>query len=178
MPQDLEYEKNNVAYDEQYSEETGGGIKCKNYELCNTVLPNWWYECKQHYICTNCDILFGTWGHGENAHYGKGELEFVDNFECPICLENKRCVSQPRCEHFVCIECFKRCYFLQDVNYPDFPYSSEIEDEYNENPDDPKWKIEYHLINKWSEECDEVEYSNMEKYSSEEYLRVCPLCRK
>ena len=177
MPRDLEYEKNNVGFCE-CNQEDGDGIKCKNYELCESVLPNWWYECKGHYICTNCDILFGTWGHGKNAHYGKGELTFVNNLECPICLENSRCVSQPRCEHFACLECFKRCHFLQDVDHPDFPYDSEIEQEYDENQDDPKWEIEYPLINVWNEQCNELEYSNMEKHSREEYLRVCPLCRK
>ena len=36
MDRDIEYENNNIAYD--YSEEDGG-IKCKNYELCDVLLP-------------------------------------------------------------------------------------------------------------------------------------------
>jgi hypothetical protein len=177
MHRDLEYEKNNIGYDYQYPE---GGIKCKNYELCNTVLPDWWYECKGHYICTNCDILFGTWGHGENTHYGKGELIFSNNLECPICLQNKRCVSQPRCEHFACLNCFKRCYFLDqsDDGAPEFPYDSEIEEEYNENPDDPKWDINYPLIEEYNEMWNAWDDAKREKYDNENYLRVCPLCRK
>jgi len=177
MHRDLEYEKNNIGYDYQYPE---GRIKCKNYELCNTVLPDWWYECKGHYICTNCDILFGTWGHGENTHYGKGELIFSNNLECPICLQNKRCVSQPRCEHFACLNCFKRCYFLDqsDDGAPEFPYDSEIEEEYNENPDDPKWDINYPLIEEYNEMWNEWDDTKREKYDNEKYLRVCPLCRK
>jgi len=39
MKRDLDYEKNNVAYDEQCTEEDGGGIKCKNFILCSSVLP-------------------------------------------------------------------------------------------------------------------------------------------
>jgi len=42
---DIEYETNNIAYYFQ-STDDGGGIKCKNYELCETVLPKWWFECK------------------------------------------------------------------------------------------------------------------------------------
>lgn len=179
MTRDLDYEKNNVGYDIQFPKEEGGGIKCKNYELCDAILPPWWYDCKGHYICTNCDILFGTWGHGENAHYGKGVLQFADNLECPICLETKRCVSQPRCDHFACINCFKRCHFVNrdDDDYPDFPYP-EIEEEYDEDPDNPKWDVEYPLIKLYHEEWDKIEEDKMKNYTNEEYLRCCPLCRK
>ena len=57
MGRDLEYEQENIAYDEQNPREIGGGIKCKNYVMCEGVLPTWWYECKGKYLCTNCDIL-------------------------------------------------------------------------------------------------------------------------
>ena len=107
MERDLEYENNNIGYDDQYTEEDGGGIKCKNYELCKSVLPKWWYDCKGKYLCINCDMMFGTWG----SQTGKGILEINDNLECPICLEVKRGISQPRCEHTLCIDCFKKCYY-------------------------------------------------------------------
>lgn len=102
MVRDLEYEKNNKINDY---------IKCKNYELCNATLPNWWYECKGNYLCINCHMLFGTWGSGVNRHTGKGILPISDNLECPICLNIKRAISQPNCEHTVCIDCFKRCQY-------------------------------------------------------------------
>lgn len=79
MKRDFEYEKNNIAYDEQYPE---GGIKCKNYELCGAVLPEWWFECKCSYLCTNCDML-----------YLGSTLEIKDNLECVICFEIKRSVT-------------------------------------------------------------------------------------
>ena len=85
MNRDIEYEENNIAYDEQHPEDGDGGIKCMNYELCETVLPKWCFEYKGNYLCTNCHMLFGTWG---KSHTGK--LEISDNLECPICLENKR----------------------------------------------------------------------------------------
>ncbi len=40
---DTKYEQENVGYDWQYPE---GGIKCKNYELCDEILPTWLYNCK------------------------------------------------------------------------------------------------------------------------------------
>jgi hypothetical protein len=24
--------------------------QCKNYEICDTILPDWWYECKGSYL--------------------------------------------------------------------------------------------------------------------------------
>lgn len=111
---DTEYE-NNIAYDWQHTEEDGGGLKCKNYELCESVLPSWWFECKGNYLCTTCHMLFGTWKcQGQEYKTGKGILEISDNLECPICLENKRGISQPNCKHTLCIDCFKRCHYGKD----------------------------------------------------------------
>ena len=87
---DFEYEKNNIGYDWQYPQETGGGIKCKNYEICEAVLPLWWFDCKGNYLCTNCDCMFGTWSNPKAGIFktGKGVLPVVNNVECPICLEH------------------------------------------------------------------------------------------
>ena len=176
MERDLEYENNNIAYDWQYTEEVGGGIKCKNYELCEAVLPKWWFECKGNYLCINCHMLFGTWG---GSHTGKGILEISDNLECSICLENKRSITQPNCEHTVCIKCFKRCYYGDDntENEPKFPYPY-IEDEYYEDQDNQKWDTDYPLIKIYNEEWDKWDDEKNQKYENEENLRKCPLCRK
>jgi len=105
----MEYESNNVGFDEQYP--GGGGIKCKNYELCEAVLPTWWWDCKNNYLCTNCHTLFGAWtaSTGER-HTGKGVLNVADNIDCPVCLQTKRGISYPRCDHMVCFDCFKQCH--------------------------------------------------------------------
>jgi hypothetical protein len=36
-------------------------LKCNNYEICETRLPDWWFECKGNYLCCNCHCMFGTW---------------------------------------------------------------------------------------------------------------------
>ena len=179
MERDIEYENNNIAYDEQYSEEAGGGIKCKNYELCEAVLPKWWFECKGHYLCINCHMMFGTWKNEEYGIYktGKGILEISDNLECPICFEINRGISQPNCDHTLCIECFKRCYYGKEFIYPDFPYP-DIEDEYDEDQENPKWNIDYPLIFSYNVEWNRIDNDRQNKYESEKYLRKCPLCRK
>ena len=163
---DYDYENINVIYNPENCQDE---IKCKNYELCNTTLPKWWFECKECYLCTNCDMMFGT--------RGKGILEFND-IECSICFENKRGVSQPNCDHYTCIDCFKRCYYLynDDDGKPEFPYP-EIEEEYYNDQENIKWK-EYPLIDVYNEECDIWDDAKCERYEREEYLRCCPLCRK
>lgn len=164
MSRDYDYEKNNIAFNIQYPKEEGGGIKCKNYELCKEILPKWWFDCKGSYLCTNCHMLFGT---------GKGELDIKNNIECPICLEEKTGVSQPNCDHFLCIHCFRRCYYGEEENYPDFPYNDNILEEWAENPENSKWEKDYPLIKKCIILCEEIL-----RYENEAYLRCCPLCRK
>lgn len=173
---DLEYEKNNKSYD--FCSNSEDGIKCKNYEICNDILPNWWYECKGYYLCTNCHMMFGSWGHGFNKHYGKGILEFKDNIECPICLQVQRCVSQARCNHVVCINCFKRCHYGDKSGEPQFPYDIDIEDEYENDTDNPKWDIEYPLIKIFNENYNKWDDNRMTTYDNEKHLRLCPVCRK
>jgi hypothetical protein len=185
MERDLQYENSNIAYDWQCPE---GGIKCKNYIICESILPKCWFEYKGNYLCTNCHMMFETWGKDKNIidipgfslERSKGILEISDNLECPICLENKLCISQARCDHSLCINCFKRCYYGDESREgePIFPYDKNIEDEYEEDQDNPKWDIDYPLIKIYNEEFNKWDDERIEKYDSEEYLRKCPLCRK
>jgi hypothetical protein len=158
---DLNYERENKGYDDQYPD---GGVKFKNYMVCDTVLPNWWFDCKGCYLCTNCDMLFGT-------------LTVVEDSECPICLERTKCITQPRCEHFVCICCFKRCYYGDESCTLVFPYA-DIEQEYYEDQENPKWIVHYPLIETYEKEYDQWHDEQEGKREREDYLRKCPLCRK
>jgi hypothetical protein len=170
---DLEYENNNIIYNDDFTKEDGGGIKCKNYKLCNAILPKWWFSCKNNYLCINCHIIFGTW----KFNNGKGILEFINNIECPICLEYKESVSQPNCNHFICIDCCKRCYYGDESGEPLFPYP-DIEEEYYDDLDNPKWKIEYPLIDKYEKDYDIWDEDKYINYEKETFLQKCPLCRK
>jgi len=49
---DIDYEFNNIGFDEQYPD---GGIKCKNYINCREILPTWWFDYKETYLCTICN---------------------------------------------------------------------------------------------------------------------------
>ena len=149
-------------------------LKCDNYELCEAKLPDWWFECKGNYLCCNCHCMFGTW----DDKKGKGTLEFYNNLECPICLENTRCVSQPNCDHYACINCFKRCYYGKE--YPNFPYP-EIEGEYYEDIDNnnyennSKYDKYRHGINEYDLLVEKIEDENTTETNIN---NKCPLCRK
>jgi len=121
-------------------------------------------------------MSFGSWTSCGKEYIGKGSLQFYDNLECPICLENKRCVSQPRCNHSTCISCFKRCYYGKE--YPSFPYP-ELEEEYyddienNNYVNNSKWNIYRHNIDEY-----ELLYDKIENENANKNLKKCPLCRK
>ena len=67
-------------------------------------------------------MSFGTWSENTGKlHSGKGKLEIRDNLEYPVCLEVKRWISNPNCDHTMCIDCFKRCYYDSDNNHPRCP---------------------------------------------------------
>ena len=136
-------------------------MKCMNLELCegeSTCLRN-------PNLCINCDMMFGK------------SLIFKDDVECPICLESKRGLTQPKCEHEICVECFKNCYY-GIYNETDFPYSNEIEEQYDEYGGfdlTPKSFLEmYPLIEKYENECNR-------QYNTQELIQKinsrCPLCR-
>ena len=132
-------------------------------------------------------MFFGEWtsagndsqtlGRGKNP---EGVLQFSDTLlECPVCLELKNGVAHPRCDHFVCIDCFKRCYYgdPDESGNPTFPYP-EVEAEYYDTQDAAKWNDLYPLIAVFEYRNNLWDTFKALKYESEEYLRVCPLCRK
>lgn len=170
---DLEYEKNNRGW--CYTNQIEG-FKCKNFEICDSILPDWWWSCKTSYICSGCDAAYGTWTSQNTIKTGKGFLNFKDNIDCPICLETKRGVDQPNCNHYLCIQCFRNMYNKEYIESPIFPYP-EIEEEYYDNPDDPKWENEYPLLKVYEEENDEYD-EKINEICENENLDKCPLCRK
>ena len=138
---------------------------CANGQICGTVnLPEWVTNFK-HGCCISCARQFGK------------VLAFVGTQECPICMDAGECVKQLNCDHYICISCFKRCYYGEDPPQPPFPYPEQEDEYYDGDSDDPKWKNDP-VIQKWWEDCDMWDDKRCRKYRSEENLRHCPLCRK
>lgn len=146
--------------------------KCPNYIFCGEELPFIILDCHGG-LCLHCDMNFGTWKDG------KGKLIVFDSEECPICLDIKDCVCLPFCSHHVCVDCLKKCYeFDEDSeNEPEFPYSQEIQEEYEKMKEYGKWEND-ELINKYKEECNEWECKREIAHEEKKNLRCCPICRK
>ena len=140
-------------------------VQCPNYLICGRLEPEWLLYC-HHGTCMNCAAMFG-------------HLKFFENMECPICMDTKTCVKQIKCNHKICVDCFKRCHFPPYWNdpQPEFPYDSEVEDEYDSYWENPRWRNDP-KIQKYEKELKEWEEERNNREESESYLKVCSLCRK
>jgi hypothetical protein len=150
-------------------------VKCTNYLVCEKKCPQ--IVLNYHSgVCSECNYLFGVW------KGGKGVLSYLEDLECCICFETKICVSQPNCNHFICIDCFKMCYFNKNNsnsnnNEPIFPYPEEIKNEYFEDLTNPKWEND-EKINTYLNELEEWYKEKLVQNLSNHYLKYCALCRK
>ena len=177
----LIYEQENIGYDLQYPE---GGIKCRNYKLCESILPPDCWEWGKNYLCINCD------------NFGWNELSFIDcDEDCCICLNY--CINKIKfptnCGHYFCVKCCENLLFWDETRYhlsPE-PYGcppcpngciNPIKgkqcycEEYSEIQD--IWEIE--KPNQWKEwnEAENLSIEQSEDGNSSFSKGICPLCRK
>ena len=188
MVRDLQYEQLNTIYDEDYER---NGIKCKNYELCQRILPPNHYDNLANYLCMTCGEWFKIGGFGWN------ELEFRESEEeCAICNEtsNKQLKFPANCGHWFCVSCSRDILFWDETRYhlSSIPYGCPPCPNGCENPIRGRqcYCYEYDRIqeewrqeqpNKW-EEWNDAEHQSIELseiVSGSVYgTRKCPLCRK
>lgn len=121
---------------------------CANFLLCGSNI------CLEP-ICNNCNIIF------KNC---KKQILLFGIGTCPICLTKEiMCISHPNCDHWNCNKCFiKDWNLVKKIYEPVFPYSSDMEEEYFENPNHMHWKKDKNII-KYIEETKKM-------------LTNCPLC--
>jgi hypothetical protein len=182
---DLQYEEENVGYDCEYPE---GGIKCKNYELCESLLPKWWFECKANYLCPYCDM---------HRFFGWKELVFRDSDEeCIVCNEtgSKQVKFPAECGHWFCTTCTRNIIFIDETRYHLSPVPFGCPPCPNGCVNPIKGKQCYcenydEILEKWREEnpIAREEYNDAETLSIELGettagsvfgSKKCPLCRK
>ena len=179
---DLQYEQTNIGYNCQYPE---GGIKCKNYELCEHILsPDCW-EYMATYICPSCDM------------FGWKELEFKENVEeCVVCNEtgNKQLKFPANCGHCFCISCSRNILFWDETRYHLSPVPFGCPPCPNDCINPLKGKQCYcedydDILERWEQENPQQykEYNDSENLSIELSetttgsvfgSKKCPLCRK
>ena len=179
---DFEYENLNRASDWQYE----NGIKCKNYELCDSVLHPDWFINTGNYLCPSCDTGMG---------FGWKELEFIDvNAECCICFNivTRKLKFPTNCGHSFCISCSKNILFWDETRYhlSPVPYGCPPCPNNCDNPIKGKQcycEEQENIQNLWElEKPEEYEtWNNAEDlsiYTGEEEgsvfgSKTCPLCR-
>ena len=141
-------------------------MKCPNFLVCGRIEPQWVLRCHKGLCISPCTTSFGY-------------LQFTDNEECPICLEIKTCVKQLQCDHKTCVDCFKRCHLppYWDDPQPEFPYDSELEDEYDADWENIRWRNDP-LIQKYEADSKKWELERQIQEANESYLKVCSICRR
>jgi hypothetical protein len=179
---DLQYEQSSIGYDWQYPQ---GGIKCKNYELCQHILPPDWFIWYGNYICLGCDM------------FGWKELEFKESEEeCVVCNEtdNKHVKFPTNCGHWVCVYCSRNILFWDETRYHLSPVPFGCPPCPNGCINPVKGKQCYclyydEILEQWEQEKPEQykEYNDAENLSIELSetttgsvfcSKKCPLCRK
>jgi len=142
-------------------------LPCPNVSVCGAWVPKWLLGLKRSGVCIGCDCKF------------QKKLDTVETTDCPVCLETKPGVVMPKCTHSMCVDCFKRCmYGAPDEPEPQFPYSEEVENEWEMGGrDDPAWHARYPLAKKWDKAWDKWNEQTYAKYAKEQNLRKCPYCR-
>jgi len=136
--------------------------KCKNYKWCQTMIPNNYFE--NTLICVYCTMA------------PEQVPKIIDNITCTLCYKITYGIKHPNCKHTFCIECFKKCYHVSRKKLHElvFPYS-EIENDYLNNPYDPKWD-KYPLIQEYYKQYNKLE-QEIEDKIEHNILNICLLCK-
>ncbi|MFK5969993.1 MAG: hypothetical protein QM487_07750, partial [Candidatus Marithrix sp.] len=154
-------------------------INCLNFKVCKQSFPSWMLGYHGEF-CDECHNLFKE---------SNGKLRFSNKIDCPICLDIKDGCAMPRCNHYICLDCFKTIYFETSNYLPSFPFPR-IENYYDrlhnnlsdmiqeEHPEikisSSQWNIicAYEkLVKKWSDKF------KIRSHDEFKILDKCPLCR-
>ena len=93
-------------------------IECKNYLVCkHKFLPD---ESREDGLCIDCYNVFGKW-----RKRGKEDIIIrAENDICPLCSEtDTTTIMRMDCDHYTCIDCFRKIYFGIEIQKPKFTLS-------------------------------------------------------
>ena len=147
--------------------------KCVYHIICNNIAPEWILNDHDK-MCIYCHV------NGLECKTNSSEVLIYKNKECPVCLEKKDCVQYIKCNHHICVGCYKTCFKEYDENEPKFPYSDEVYDNYYHKVKKElryTFNKDYPLIEKYESDWDDWYEGVQEKYNNAANLRKCPLCR-
>ena len=123
-------------------------------DLCEISCGNIYTKEKENIkICCSCASNIKD--QNSDIFTSFDDVIIKNNVDCPICLDIKKGIKLPNCNHFCCISCFKKIYF----GYTDIPKPIEPENYH----DDPYLKMfptfgeEYHYYISWMELYDDCD---------------------
>ena len=147
-------------------------VKCSYNIICGNQQPQWILN-ENDDLCVYCNI------NGLECRTTHSEVIIHSNKECPICLEEKDCVQYIKCDHHVCVSCYKQCFSDYVVGEPKFPYSEDVQMYYYLTSKELRHKFwkNYPLLEQYDIDWENWHEGIQEKYDENENLRKCPLCR-
>lgn len=78
-------------------------LRCPNHRVCGNLVSEGHMELYNG-MCLYCSMYIGEWCGGRKLAWRNIE-------DCCVCYEeNLTGVSIPWCDHFVCVECFKKLF--------------------------------------------------------------------
>jgi hypothetical protein len=110
----------NVGFDDNFTIWRGGGIKCRNYEVCEMLMLRESASAHNNYVCALCMLFFG------------GPLTFSAPQKpqlCRRCACVSRAVKYQDCVHFLCVQCFRLAWMGPEAEWedePPFPYDNSV----------------------------------------------------
>lgn len=142
--------------------------ECPNFAVCGDKSPKWYYRCHDG-RCWSCNLTFGK------------NLTFPEEpRECPICFDTAQSIIQPNCTHSVCVECFKRTRVTGPprTGEPQFPYPDREDEYFDHDPNEGLHPLETDpLVQQYHADWKRWDSEWNHRYSEEENLRKCPVCR-
>jgi hypothetical protein len=136
---------------------------CPNFLVCNSTQENSIMVLGSE-LCFCCDVTFGK------------RLVFLEKTDCQICLSRDiQAVKRLKCDHAVCLTCFKKAHYGDPPEKPLFPYDKEIEDEYLENQWDIKW-LDDPLVIKYNNEYHDWVEKLHANFMECDPMRECKVC--
>ena len=144
--------------------------KCKYHQLCYGYVPKYHFSSKTK-LCYYCTNKF------DNADEYNPVFKMKAN--CSNCSKFGRVVNQPKCKHFLCLECSRKCYFGTEtyLEEPVFPYP-DMEHDYFSDMENPYWKKKYPLIKSFEERWNRWDAFTNRSSNIRRLSKKCPTCHK
>ena len=92
---------------------------CKNHMICQNR------SYREDRLCLDCYNIFGEWRSNQKTEV----IMKDDNDKCPVCEEDdKTVIYRMNCDHFVCVDCFKKIYYGIELKKPQIKLGNNLED--------------------------------------------------